>query len=73
MNQEIEKMQNKGIMNLKSQEIKINQVEAQREKNSRKNEPSFYSVTNKATPRCLIHMYLKLSIKEKTVYVAEKF
>ena len=59
-------------MNLKSQATKINQVEAQRgKKAAEKTDRS--SGTNRAMPRYLIFVYLKLSVKEKTVHGVENF
>lgn len=59
-------MQRKGVMTLKSQAIKTNQAEKQRDKKQQKKK-NRNSVTNRAMPRYLICMYLKLSVKKKSV------
>lgn len=66
-------MQRKGVMTLKSQAIKTNQAEKQRDKKQQKKKKNRNSVTNREMPRYLICMYLKLSIKKKSVSGAGNF
>lgn len=58
------KMQKKGIMNLKSQVIKINQVWSTERKKKAAEKTNRNSVTNRAFPRCLTGVYLKISTRE---------
>ena len=57
-------MQKKGIMNLKSQVIKINQVWSTERKKKAAEKTNRNSVTNRAFPRCLTGVYLKISTRE---------